>query len=196
MFESYFHELASLYLRPEQYLQLSPRKKKGADFVLFFDNAIVLLELKSALINIQAKQQNPDIELIGTYINRNIKEAYIQLHESEKEFENEKPIIKFILLYENLLNSSMIQLAILDIFQNDKCTYVTTIADIENFLVLYKNDSEKAESILTNLIMQRDDNCSDLQTELWKAEALTNHHTLEVINYYPSFMRMLEHELK
>jgi len=201
MFESYFQELLSTYFREGQYQKLSPAKQKkgkqlkGADFVLFFDNAVVLIEIKSALINLQAKQQNPNIELIDTYLDRNIKKACIQLQESEKKFAGMKPVVKFILLYENILSTAIMQSTMSDIAVNNKSTYIITIEDMENFLVLHKNDKEKAEAVLSRLLTEKTNDFSGLQAELHKAEASTSHHSLTEINHFDFFERILNDEL-
>jgi hypothetical protein len=83
----------------------------------------------------------------------------------------------------------------LDTFETARNILAATIVDIENFLVLYKNDPEKAESILINLSTQEDGKRTDLQGELEKFEALTSHHSLNEIDYFSSIMEMLKEEL-
>ena len=194
MFEVYFEELTSMYLDSRQYQKLSSINKSTADFVLFFNNAIILIELKSALIGIQAKQANPNVEQIDGFFKRHIEKAYTQLRESEKNYIGERPVLKFILLYENIINTAMIQAAAMDIFQNDSNVYITTIAIIENFLVLYSNDKNKAEAILEVLVAQND-NTTNLQAELDKIEVSNNSHSLDRLNYFDKFMKKLEREL-
>ena len=56
MFEDYFEELASIYLDEKQWFKIPEQKKKSADYLVEFDDVILLFELKSGLLGIGAKQ--------------------------------------------------------------------------------------------------------------------------------------------
>jgi len=135
MFESYFHELLSTYLSKEQYEKIKESNNKSVDYILFFERSTILVELKSALIPLESKQQNPILEKFDAFFKNNIEKACKQLQVSEKELNNGKPFIKFILLYENILNTVLIQATVPDIAGLNKNTYIITISDVENFLV-------------------------------------------------------------
>ena len=47
MFEDYFEELASIYLDEKQWFKIPEQKKKSADYLVEFDDVILLFELKS-----------------------------------------------------------------------------------------------------------------------------------------------------
>lgn len=61
----------------------------------------LLVESKSSLLKLDAKQQVPNMESTNTFFNRTISEAYTQLNSSYEELKGkiEIPIIKIILLY-------------------------------------------------------------------------------------------------
>lgn len=100
--------LASIYLDEKQWFKIPEQKKKSADYLVEFDDVILLFELKSGLLGIGAKQQVPDIQQIDTFYKRNILEAYEQLKNSEEEFCGEKQILKIFLLYESATNMQII----------------------------------------------------------------------------------------
>ncbi len=109
MFEDYLCELANRYLDKEQLKKLPQTNQKGADYRIDFDNAILIIEQKSALLGLNAKQQVPDIECINKYYIRNVLEAYKQIQSTVEVTNEEKPILKIILLYENFFNTGLIE---------------------------------------------------------------------------------------
>lgn len=152
MFEDYFEELASIYLDEKQWFKIPEQKKKSADYLVEFDDVILLFELKSGLLGIGAKQQVPDIQQIDTFYKRNILEAYEQLKNSEEEFCGEKQILKIFLLYESTTNIQIIMSSIPDIFVKDKGCYIMTIEDLEMLMATYQSDREKFKKVIRALI--------------------------------------------
>lgn len=152
MFEDYFEELASIYLDEKQWFKIPEQKKKSADYLVEFDDVILLFELKSGLLGIGAKQQVPDIQQIDTFYKRNILEAYEQLKNSEEEFCGEKQILKIFLLYESTTNMQIIMSSIPDIFVKDKGCYIMTIEDLEMLMATYQSDREKFKKVIRALI--------------------------------------------
>jgi len=204
MFEDYFEELLSHYLNKERYERLSSKgnDRKIADYKLVFDNVTVLIELKTSLIDLQAKQQNPDAERIDKYIDKTIKKAVTQLHETEKNFVNgelkNKPTIKFIVLYENLQDPRFLQHISSYVIKDIKGVYIATIEDMEFFLDLYMREKDKAETILVNLIKPQKDSYWTLQVELINMNAVNRQcsYTAGKINHFGTIMEKLKDELE
>lgn len=81
LFEDYFKELAEYYLSDLKW-KVIPRSKKqkeqSADVYIETEKAMIFVELKSALIPLQGKQQVPDAEKIKKYCTDNLVKAYNQ----------------------------------------------------------------------------------------------------------------------
>lgn len=197
MFEDYFEEIASLYLPKKAWYKIPEQKKKSADYFVEMDEAIFLFELKSGLLGIGAKQQVPDIQQIDKFYNRNIREAYEQLRESEQEYGGDKPVIKVFLLYENMTNTQIIMSSIPEIFVEDRRCYIMTIEDLEMMLATYKNDRIKFNKIVK---MLAENETSSIHYEsvlkvLNDYEAIGNMHFIGERDYYGKIMKRLEVEL-
>lgn len=100
MFEDYLVELSEQYLETNEFEHLQHENKRIADFRYEFENCIWLVEQKSALLNLNAKSQTPNMKNISIFLSRNIQEAYEQLEATYQRETSTKPVLKFILLYE------------------------------------------------------------------------------------------------
>ena len=192
MFESYLLELCAKYLNANQFEKLPQSHTKGADFALYFESVVVLVEVKSALFDIGAKQQSPNMESIQKYFDRNINQARSQLNESEKHINGDKPIIKTIALYENFQNSSLLQMAIKESYPDDKYLFIATATDFESLLTLYRIDSNKAEAILCDLITQESGSFMDFYDAL---QNMDKEQLLNKTNHFDAILGTFENAL-
>ena len=60
--------------------------EKGADFLFDFGELRLLIEAKSALLKLDARQQVPNLHSANQFFERNIEESYKQLNRSFEEF--------------------------------------------------------------------------------------------------------------
>jgi len=195
MFESYLLELCGKYLNTNQFEKLPQRRAKSADFVIYFEKAVLLIEVKSALFDIGAKQQRPNMERINKYFSRNINQARSQLSESEKCINGDKPIIKVIILYENFQNSSLLQMAIKESYPDDKNLFVATANDFENLLSLYCANNSKVEDILSDWVAHANGSFMDFHDALKNIEYVGKRHLLDTINHFDALMNTFKNEL-
>lgn len=198
MFEDYFEELASIYLDEKQWFKIPEQKKKSADYLVEFDDVILLFELKSGLLGIGAKQQVPDIQQIDTFYKRNILEAYEQLKNSEEEFCGEKQILKIFLLYESATNIQIIMSSIPDIFVKDKGCYIMTIEDFEMLLATYQNDREKFKKVIRALINNEntEGKSESVLKVLNKYGAIGDLHFIDERDYFANILKRFEDDFR
>lgn len=198
MFEDYFEELVSIYLDEKQWFKIPEQKKKSADYLVEFDDVILLFELKSGLLGIGAKQQVPDIQQIDEFYKRNILEAYGQLKNSEEEFRGEKPILKIFLLYESATNMQIIMSSIPDIFVKDKGCYIMTIEDLEMLLATYQNDREKFKKVIRALI--NNENTEGKSESVLKVlneyGAIGDMHFIDERDYFANILKRFEDDFR
>lgn len=198
MFEQYFEDIADIYLRKNAWNKIPEQKKKSADYFMEFEDAVFLFELKSGLLGIGAKQQNPSIQQIDRFSDRNIREAYQQLKNSEEEYQGEKPVIKIFLLYECMTNTQLIMSSIPEIFEIDSRCYIMTIEDLEMMLATYKNDYEKFRKVVNDMI-DNQNNSAHFESVLKVLNthgAIGNMHFIGERDYFSKIMKKLEIQLK
>jgi len=159
MFEDYFSELAREYLEKVTWYKIPETKRKRADFYVEFEDVVFLFELKSGIMSINAKQQNPDVEEVTKFVVRNIKEAYEQLCNSEKEYLGHKPVIKIFLLYEMMMNEHVMKLVIPEIFDTDTNCHIMTIQEVERLFAIYKYDYESFQKVISELLSNMNEDC-------------------------------------
>lgn len=89
----------------------------------------MLIESKSSLLKLDAKQQVPNMESTDTFFTNTISEAYIQLNSSYEQLKSKisVPLIKIILLYDEFSNTSVIETSMSKIFEKDSLCFVMTI---------------------------------------------------------------------
>jgi len=160
LFEDYFKELAKYYLLDVKW-DVIPRSKKqkeqSADAYIETEKAMILIELKSALIPLQGKQQVPDAEKIKKYCTDNLVKAHNQLVESEKRYSGSKKVLKIVLSYENFLNSNILMKAVSEAFQNDSRCYLLGIDEFEYLLQISQADKEVFDEVIDYYINREDD---------------------------------------
>ena len=106
LFEDYIKDLALNYCETSEYKVLSAGAKKGADFLFDFGMLQLLVESKSSLLKLDAKQQVPNMESTNTFFNRTISEAYTQLNSSYEELKGKIEVFccTMSFLIQRLLN--------------------------------------------------------------------------------------------
>lgn len=154
LFEDYIKELASAYCNNGEWQIIPKSKKKGADYIFTFGSLQIIVESKSSLLNLDARQQIPNLKSTSGFFEKTIKESYEQLNSSYEIYKDrvKTPTIKVILLYDEFSNTAIIEQGMPEIFQNDMLCFVMTIRQLEILLYLRKNDIEKFNLIIDKII--------------------------------------------
>ena len=149
LFEDYFSELADYFLESLKWGKIPEKKdEKSADFYLEFEDTILLFELKSGILPIMGRNQNPDVKQINRFLKDNIEDAYRQLRASEKRCGKDKKVVKIVLLYEFFNNIQFLQNTMPEIFANDDKCYIMTISELEALFGAKISEPEKFASII------------------------------------------------
>lgn len=153
VFEEYIKNLASQYFNKSKWIKLPEDKQNQADFLFDFDTLCMIIETKSSLLQLNAKQQVPSIDSIEKY-GETIKKAYIQLDKTYQKMKDNinKPILKIILIYDELVDASICKLAFSEQLNSDSSYLFMTIEDFEILMYLYKTDKNKLEQILNTIL--------------------------------------------
>lgn len=147
-FELYVEEMFHNCLSENDFCRIQEDKQKRADWKLTLFGKDILIEQKSTISNIGIKQNHPDIDAFKNYILKTWKRAALQLLSTEKDLNLKEPI-KIILIYEDYYKSECLD----ELFEidtalvNDRRYWLVTIRELEMFLMLYKNDAKKAETV-------------------------------------------------
>lgn len=195
IFEEYFSELLGTYLPQGSFQRIAEvAGTKRADWRFEICGYTFLLEQKSTILQLAAKQQQSDYEAIENFAERNIIKAIRQLAITEKE-EVGKQCIKVILLYEDYLGSDIID----HVFALDECDvnndahyWIATIETMERFLSLAHRDPEKCEEIIRKKI-QLDQEQSISGRSLYfllNGEAKNEYLDQEKLKYYREYAQM------
>lgn len=194
MFEAYVKELLGLYLPLGSWKKIPEQKEGSADFYVEIENTIILFEVKSGIMGIKGKQQNPDVDQIDAYITRNIKKAYQQLCKSEKAYMGKKKFIKVILIYETIMNEHIMQIATPEIFDNDANCYIMTIQELEMLLVTYKKDKEIFGQIIELLKVGKSEENSfqSIMSIMYEHNVDQNVHFTGECDYFDKMVKKLE----
>ena len=154
LFEKYFEEILSFYLEQEQFVKIPVGKKKRADWKVNIMNYSFLIEQKSTLLALGAKQQNSNYTVIGKYVNTTIVKALKQLEETE-QFYNDGQYIKIVLIYEDYLGMEILD-TVFDMpgctIKNDNMYWLVTISEMEMLLDIYRTDPKLFETIINEKI--------------------------------------------
>ena len=112
------------------------------------------MESKSSLLDLDARQQIPNLESTIKFFDKTIKKSYAQLNSSYKIYKDKVkiPTIKVILLYDEFSNTAIIEQGVPEIFQNDTHCFIMTIRQLEVLLYLRKNDIEKFNLVIGKII--------------------------------------------
>ena len=154
LFEEYFKELLMNTLVDEAYERIPEEKKSRADWRIVLGKYRFLIEQKSPLLGLDAKQQESNLEVMKTFCTRNIVKGINQLGETEKDF-GDGPYIKIILLYEDYLYTGIIDhvFALPECKQkNDYLYWLVTIDELETLLFLYHSDEKLFDEIMDKKI--------------------------------------------
>jgi len=154
MFEEYFRELIHTYIDGTNIHRISEGNTKRADWRITICGHTFLVEQKSTMTRLAAKQQNSDYKAIIDFSNRTLLEALDQLETTEKE-QGEGPYIKIILLYDDFINSNLID----QVFKMPECNvyndglyWLVSIETMERFLALSMRDPQKCQKIIEEKI--------------------------------------------
>ena len=157
LFEDYIIDIANKYCQHSEWQPLPKEKGKGADFLFSFADVQIVVEAKSALLQLDGKQQEPNDTSIKKFFNNTINEAYEQLQSSCSRLfsDTKESVVKVILLYDEFSNTAIIEESMRDLFYSDPQCFVITIRELEILLYLHKNDPKKCESIVHQMISIR-----------------------------------------
>lgn len=151
-FEKYVELLLESYLPQKTYRKIPETKIKQADWEICVNGFSILIEQKSALIGLAAKQQDSDIATAKNYINRHWIKAINQLDSTEQSL-NKGKHIKIILTYENYYKSELLD----EIFTWDECTieddgyyWLVSIHELEMLLHTFYNSVDVFNAIIEN----------------------------------------------
>jgi hypothetical protein len=143
-YERYIQEVLAYYLRQEQYEKIETAKNKKADWLIYTENYILVVEQKSCLMTIALKEEYPSLRKLDDYL-KNFKEAYLQIAETIKDInEPGKQIIKLILHFEKFYMGE----AIIKERVNQLCK--THLADLSNYFFIDTEEFEKLIQILSD----------------------------------------------
>ena len=147
-FEKYFEELLNCSLREDEYEKIPEATNRRADWKMKIDGYRFLVEQKSTLIRLNAKQQAPSIGDIEYFAKQTLIKAIGQLDTTEKEFA-EGQFIKIILLYDDYLNPEILE----QVFTMKECDtesdnhfWLVTIEEMEILLSLCPKNRDSFDS--------------------------------------------------
>lgn len=150
MFEEYFRELIYTYIDETDIYRIPEENTERADWRLTIGGHKFLVEQKSTIARLAAKQQNSDYKAIIDFSNKTLIKALNQLETTQKE-QGEGPYIKIVLLYDDFINSNLIDEA----FKMPECNvcddglyWLVNIETMERFLALSARDSVKCDEII------------------------------------------------
>ena len=195
LFEIYVERVLKQYLDSEEYHKIPESSEKSADYILTLDNYIILVEVKSTLLALSGKQQEPDEESINNFCNRALAKAYDQLNNSKAALTSDKPVIKFILLYENLKNTSLFERAI-DEIENDKYCNIVTIYEFETLLSLFRTQKEKFNNIVNRIFEHEKKQSNPSILQLLEDEKIFQNDFIHRIDHWGTYLKNLHKELE
>ena len=154
-FEIYFEELLDYYLDKKEFERIpEDKKKQRADWKLEIGEFRFLIEQKSTIIRLGAKQQESNIDDIKQFAKNTIQKAIRQLNSTESVFEGEK-FIKVILLYDDYLDPEILsQVFNMENFDipSDDYYWLVSIDEMERLLSLCKENRDIFNSVIREKI--------------------------------------------
>ena len=196
LFEDYIKDIASKYCKPFEWTTLSTGTRKAADFTFDLGALTLLIESKSALIGLDAKQQIPHLHTTDIFIERTIKKAYDQLNSSYEKLVTsiDHPVIKVILLYDEFSNDAIIEMAAGKILNGDSACFIMTIGEFEILLYYHKNDKEKEQQILDEILKSsKSENQRKSICEIYRNLAVHNNpHIENEMDYFEKLVNDLK----
>ena len=168
LFEEYVGELFSLYLADDQYVRIpEDGKEKRADWKVSIAGYDFLIEQKSSILRLAAKQQHSEYQVIAKYIEKTVQEAVQQLEDTEKSLDG-KEYIKVVLLYEDYLGDGVVYDALNAKKENPddaKRYWFVKIGELERLLYLYHHSPEQCAEVI-RLKKENDEKRPDKQKNL------------------------------
>lgn len=162
-FEQYLKELFEEYI-PNDFKRIDEDTTKRADWEIKLGEYDILIEQKSALLRMDVKQQNSNVEGMKDYLKNNVIPAITQLYNTEKIF-GDKDYIKIILLYDDYLEGEIIDYVFEDMdeckTENDGYYWLMNIREFEMLIDAYKNDKELFDSIMNEKIKRETNHSND-----------------------------------
>lgn len=155
-FELYFKQLLETYLDDSMFHKIPEEDDDRADWCLKVGNYTFLIEQKSALTGLNAKQQMSDIEQTKTYITRNWLKALKQLHKTEQLYKKDsEAIIKIVLVYEDYFKDEILENAFKlegNEVEDDGYYWLASIADVEMLLHTHNKNPDLFNKIVETKI--------------------------------------------
>ena len=160
----------------------------------------MLIECKTSLLALDARQQVPNIDNLNKFFEQTIKESYEQLNSSYSKLapSSDVPIIKVILLYDEFSNTRIIETSISEIFDYDHLCYVMTIHEFEVLLYSHKNNTTKQVEFIEQVL--QNNKCEQRQSIGSILDTLSlynkNFHFEGDKNYFSKLLKYLGFQLK
>lgn len=200
LFEDYIKELASTYCKTDKWGVLPTTGKKGADFIFDFSKLKMIVESKTSLLMLDAKQQVPNPRSIDKFYQNTIFEAAEQLNSSYDEIvkSSNVPIIKIILLYDEFSNTSIIEKACPEVFENESPCFIMTIREFEIMLSMCANDTRKKEVFLDMIIsnVSGEEERMSIGSILERLDLCQNHHFDGERDYFSKMLKQFESDFE
>ncbi len=188
LFEDYIKALGSKYCDEAQWGIIPQGKAKGADFYFDIGSIRIIVEAKSALLQLSAKQQIPDLDAIDIFFLRTIEKSYEQLNRSFSQMATitTRSIFKVTLLYDDFSNTSIIEQSIPEIYTKDSYVYIMTIRELEILLYTHKHNTDKCNDLCS--IIERNasgvENRKSIGAILEDAELSCNLHLTGEMDFF------------
>lgn len=146
--------MLATYIAPNKYEHIAEtNKSKRADWIIELFGHPFIIEQKSPLVRLSAKQQDTDIKAIKDYFSQTLIKALRQLSRTERELSIE-PCYKLVLLYEDYIYeaalSAVFHMPDCDVKDDDRYRLIT-IGDMEKLLYLAKNHPEQGDKIIKGI---------------------------------------------
>jgi hypothetical protein len=181
LFEMYFEELLNAYVEKTSFEKVPETQNERADWKLDLGGYLMLVEQKSSLLGLAAKQQEADINTMKEFVGRNIVKGLQQLKQTEKDLSLGK-CIKIVLLYESHLKFDLFEWIMPNAgIANDDYYWLVTIKEMEMLLYQYKNNRAVFKEIVAEKIKRQTENSSDghsLEQLFWGKGLIENQHWL------------------
>lgn len=159
LFEDYIKDLSSRCCEEHEWGVIPHGKTEGADFYYDIGSIRVIIEAKSALLQLGAKQQVPNLDAVDIYYKRNIEKSYKQLNASFEDMQKKtsRQVVKVTLLYDDFSNTSIVERSASAISDQDPSWYVMSIRELEILLNLHKYNKAKCNEICDSIIAHNND---------------------------------------
>lgn len=150
MFEDYIVEYAEYHHFP--LVKIPETDYKSVDYKFENDEYLVLIEVKSLLLNIFGRSQNPNIEDLVTFYERGIAKASEQIESTLQNMTipKNKTVISLILLFDSLYAADILSNVDLPRFEKNNM-FTVGIDSFEDWIGLFSEDSSAFNHMLKKL---------------------------------------------